>query len=215
MEVKHTGTLPKLQFITHRNADFGYVEAARKALSLGVRWIQFRCKEELPAEELRQMARQVQQLCKEHGALFVVDDRVELAALIQADGVHLGKNDMPIDKARKILGKDFLIGGTANTLEDMLEIQRQGGDYIGLGPFRFTATKEKLSPVLGLEGYRKCCCEATARGLTLPVFAIGGIRSHDAKDLKGCGLYGIAVSSALIGTEEPEKEAAAFFEYFD
>lgn len=214
MYLKEHNILPRLQFITHANQNFTLVESARKALALGVKWVQFRCKEELPAAELRQTARQVQQLCREHKALFVVDDRVELAQELQANGVHLGKNDMPVQEARKILGKDFLIGGTANIFEDMLSIARQGGNYIGLGPFRFTTTKEKLSPVLGLDGYKSLCAQARENGLTLPVFAIGGIRAEDAQALSRSGIYGIAVSSALIGTEQPEKQAEAFLTYF-
>ncbi|MCM1554313.1 MAG: thiamine phosphate synthase [Bacteroides sp.] len=206
--------MPALQFITHASATLSLVESARKALSLGIRWIQFRCKEELPPEQLRQTARQVQELCREHGALFVIDDRVELAADLQADGVHLGKHDMPIRQAREILGEGFIIGGTANTLQDMKDIAAQGGDYIGLGPFRFTATKERLSPLLGLDGYRNLMAEARSAGISLPVYAIGGIRSGDAAGLKACGVDGLAVSSALLSTEEPEGEAAAFLRCF-
>ncbi|MCM1170390.1 MAG: thiamine phosphate synthase [Bacteroides sp.] len=206
--------MPRLQFITHTAGSLSLVESARKALALGIRWIQFRCKEEPPAGELREMTRQVQELCKEHGALFVIDDRVELASELQADGVHLGKSDMPIRQAREILGERFIIGGTANTLQDMKEIAAQGGDYIGLGPFRFTSTKERLSPLLGLDGYRNLMAEARKAGVLLPVYAIGGIRSGDAAGLKACGVDGLAVSSALLSTEDPAREAAAFLRYF-
>lgn len=206
--------LPLLQFITHKTDRFGLVDSARQALGLGVRWIQFRCKEELPPALVRDMALQVRRLCQRHDALFFIDDRVELAAELEADGVHLGKDDMPLAQARKMLGEDVLIGGTANTLQDMMDVAAQGGDYIGLGPFRFTATKKKLSPVIGLEGYRHLMREARRNGLCLPVFAIGGIRSHDAQALKACGIDGIATSSALLDTEDPGKEAGTFLRYF-
>lgn len=209
MDINRFKPLPCVQFITHHAADMNLVDSAQKALAAGIRWIQFRCKGELPDEQLRQMAWQTQQLCKQYGALFVIDDRVELASGLQADGVHLGKHDMPIEQARHLLGKDFLIGGTANTLQDMMEIARQGGDYIGLGPLRFTSTKENLSPLLGLEGYRYLMEKARKNGITLPVYAIGGIGSQDAAGLKDCGVDGLAVSSTLLNAQDPKKEASA------
>ena len=214
MDIDRFKMLPPVQFITHKAAGISLSESAEKALKAGVRWIQFRCKEELPEAELWQMAQQVQQACKEYGALFVIDDRVELAAGLKANGVHLGKHDMPIEQARRRLGKDFLIGGTANTLQDMLHLARQGANYIGLGPFRFTSTKEKLSPLLGLEGYKRLMTQARRQGLGIPVYAIGGINSQDAADLQACGVDGIAVSSALLNAHEPQAEAAALAKPF-
>lgn len=105
-------------------------------------------------DEVRPIALQVKEWCREQQATFLIDDRVALVKELQIDGVHLGKNDMPIAEARKILGDGFIIGGTANTFEDVKAHYEAGADYIGCGPFRFTTTKEKLSPILGLEGYK-------------------------------------------------------------
>lgn len=207
-------TLPTVQYITHASDHFSRVESARLALECGLSWIQYRCKDTLSYPRLREEALAVQTLCRRYNALFVVDDFVELAAEIEADGVHLGKNDMPVAQARKRLGGRFLIGGTANTLEDIEDIHTQGGDYIGLGPFRFTATKEKLSPILGLEGYRRIMEGMVQKSLALPVFAIGGIRPEDAAALKSCGLYGIALSSALSGSSRPAEDAQVFLQTF-
>lgn len=142
-----------IQFITHSNNRYGYVDGARLALEGGCRWVQLRMKEATETEFMAAAA-EIGRLCKEHGATFVLDDHVEWVEKTGADGVHLGKNDMPIDEARKILGSDKIIGGTANTFEDVERLYRQGADYIGCGPFRFTTTKKNLSPVLGLEGYQ-------------------------------------------------------------
>ena len=119
-----------IQFITHSNNRYGYVDSARLALEGGCRWVQLRMKEATEAEFMAAAA-EIGRLCKEHGATFVLDDHVEWVEKTGADGVHLGKNDMPIDEARKILGSDKIIGGTANTFEDVERLYRQGADYIG------------------------------------------------------------------------------------
>ena len=104
-----------LQFITHQTERYSYLESARMALEGGCKWIQLRMKE-APLEEVEAVALQLKPLCKEHEAILVLDDHVELARKLEVDGVHLGKKDMPIDQARQILGEAFIIGGTANTL---------------------------------------------------------------------------------------------------
>lgn len=168
----------KLQFITHFTDTYSYLDSARMALEGGCRWVQLRMKH-ASDEETETVAVEVQKLCHTYGATFLIDDRVELVRKLKADGVHLGKNDMPIAEARKILGRDFLIGGTANTFDDVRAHYEAGADYIGCGPFRFTTTKEKLSPILGLEGYRSIVQQMKAEGIHLPIVAIGGITLDD------------------------------------
>ena len=143
----------QVQFISHHNERYGYLDSVRIALLGGCRWIQLRMKNATD-DEVRPIAIEAQRLCREAGATFIIDDRVELVRELRADGVHLGKNDMPIAAARQLLGPGFIIGGTANTFADVKAISDAGGDYVGCGPFRFTTTKEKLSPILGLDGYR-------------------------------------------------------------
>ena len=144
----------QVQFITHFTDTIGYAESARIALEGGCRWIQLRMKD-ASDEEVEAVARQVQAMCHDFGAYFVRDDRVELVKRLHADGVHLGKLDMPVDEARAYLGPEFIIGGTANTFDDIQRLHRAGADYIGCGPFRYTTTKKNLAPILGLEGYRR------------------------------------------------------------
>lgn len=198
-----------IQFITHSNNRYGYVDGARLALEGGCRWVQLRMKEATEAEFMAAAA-EIGRLCKEHGATFVLDDHVEWVEKTGADGVHLGKNDMPIDEARKILGCDKIIGGTANTFEDVERLYRQGADYIGCGPFRFTTTKKNLSPVLGLEGYQHIVDQMKSHGINLPIVAIGGILESDIKSILATGVSGIAVSGGILNAENPVEEMQRF-----
>lgn len=198
-----------IQFITHSNNRYGYVDGARLALEGGCRWVQLRMKEATEAEFMAAAA-EIGRLCKEHGATFVLDDHVEWVEKTGADGVHLGKNDMPIDEARKILGRDKIIGGTANTFEDVERLYRQGADYIGCGPFRFTTTKKNLSPVLGLEGYQHIVDQMKSHGINLPIVAIGGILESDIKSILATGVSGIAVSGGILNAENPAEEMQRF-----
>lgn len=198
-----------IQFITHSNNRYGYVDGARLALEGGCRWVQLRMKEATEAEFMAAAA-EIGRLCKEHGATFVLDDHVEWVEKTGADGVHLGKNDMPIDEARKILGNDKIIGGTANTFEDVERLYRQGANYIGCGPFRFTTTKKNLSPVLGLVGYQHIVDQMKSHGINLPIVAIGGILESDIKSILATGVSGIAVSGGILNAESPAEEMQRF-----
>lgn len=198
-----------IQFITHSNNRYGYVDGARLALEGGCRWVQLRMKEATEAEFM-DAAAEIGKLCKEHGATFVLDDHVEWVEKAGADGVHLGKNDMPIDEARKILGNDKIIGGTANTFEDVERLYRQGANYIGCGPFRFTTTKKNLSPVLGLVGYQHIVDQMKSHGINLPIVAIGGILESDIKSILATGVSGIAVSGGILNAENPAEEMQRF-----
>lgn len=191
-----------IQFITHQNDCIGYAEGAKMALEGGCKWIQLRMKDATD-DEVRSAAAEIQPLCKQNEAIFLLDDRVELARELHADGVHLGKNDMPVDEARRVLGEEFIIGGTANTFEDIERLASQGADYIGCGPFRFTTTKKNLAPVLGLEGYRDIIENMRRAGIDIPVVAIGGITASDIDDILATGVKGIAVSGSVLTAENP------------
>ena len=194
-----------LQFITHQNERYSYLESARMALEGGCKWIQLRMKD-APLDEVEAVAIQLKPLCKEHEAIFILDDHVELAKKLEVDGVHLGKMDMPISEARQILGEAFIIGGTANTFEDVVGHYRAGADYVGIGPFRFTTTKKNLSPVLGLEGYTAILAQMQEVHIELPVVAIGGITYEDIPDILQTGVNGIALSGTILRAEDPIAE---------
>ena len=185
-----------LQFITHQTENYSYLESARMALEGGCKWIQLRMKEASP-EEVEAVALQLKPLCKAKEAILILDDHVELAKKLEVDGVHLGKKDMPIGEARQILGEAFIIGGTANTFEDVKLHHAAGADYLGIGPFRFTTTKKNLSPVLG---------QMNEAGIRIPIVAIGGIVAEDIPAIMETGVNGIALSGAILQAPDPVEE---------
>ncbi len=188
--------ISRLHYITQEVESESHDRLAELACQGGADWVQLRVKNKTYNEWL-EIAVKTEAICRKHHAKFIINDNVTLAKAIRADGVHLGKEDMPPDVARELLGKGFIIGGTANTFEDIERLAASGVDYIGLGPFRFTSTKENLSPVLGLAGYESIIKKCTEKGITIPIIAIGGIKMEDTKIIMDKGVYGIAVSSAI------------------
>ena len=202
----------KLQFITHYTEKYSYIDSARIALEGGCRWIQLRMKN-ADTSTLEETALIVQKMCKDYGATFIIDDHVLLTKKIKADGVHLGKNDMPIAEARRLLGDSFIIGGTVNSLDDVrATLQSATPDYFGCGPFRFTSTKKNLAPILGHEGYRNIIREMKEGGIRIPLVAIGGIRKEDISELMADGVHGIALSSSILRAENPVEEMKGIIE---
>ena len=194
-----------VQFISHYSERYSYLDSIQLALEGGCRWIQLRMKDAID-DEVRPIAVEAQKLCRHYNAKFIIDDRVALVRELGADGVHLGKNDMPIHEARQILGPDYIIGGTANTFEDAKAHYEASADYIGCGPFRFTTTKKKLAPVLGLDGYRHIIQQMRAANITIPVVAIGGITKDDIPAILQTGITGIALSGTVLHADDPIAE---------
>ena len=196
----------KLQFITHYTDRYSYIDSARIALEGGCRWVQLRMKD-ASERTMTDTAIAVQSMCREHGATFIIDDNVALAKRIGADGVHLGKRDMPIAEARRILGERYIIGGTVNTFDDVLyHMQGTAPDYFGCGPFRHTSTKRNIAPILGLEGYRTIIRLMRANNIDIPIVAIGGICKADIPELLECGVSGIAISGSILNAQDPTQE---------
>jgi len=174
------------------------VEAACRA---GIQLIQFRMK---LADDttFRETARAAKQVCDDWGVRLIINDRVEVAREVGAYGVHLGKQDMSVAEARVILGEDYIIGGTANTIGDIRLHYSQGADYIGLGPYRWTSTKKNLSPILGLEGYQQIMEQMREARINIPVTAIGGIGQEDIRGLRQAGVQSIAFSGVLVHSKD-------------
>ena len=201
-----------IQFISHFTEQHTYLDSIRLALEGGIKWVQLRMKD-ATEDEIISIGTEVRKLCDQHSATFIIDDHVELVHKLKADGVHLGKNDMPIAEARNILGKDIIIGGTANTFEDIAAHYQATANYIGCGPFRFTTTKKGLSPTLGLEGYRSIMTKVKEAGINIPVVAIGGITAEDILDIMQTGISGIALSGAILRAENPIEEINRILKY--
>ena len=198
-----------IQFISHQNDRYSYLDGIRLALEGGCKWVQLRMKDATD-DEVRPIAIEAQRLCRENGATFIIDDRVALVKELHADGVHLGKDDMPIAEARQILGDDYIIGGTANALDDVRRHYASGANYIGCGPFRFTTTKKRLSPILGLDGYKSIVEGMKREGIDLPIVAIGGITADDVSSILATGVTGIALSGAILNADNPVDETRRF-----
>lgn len=194
-----------IQFITHYTEQYDYLDSVRLALAGGCRWVQLRIKD-ISDAELKPIALEAQQLCREASATFIIDDHVELVKEIHADGVHLGLHDMPIAEARQLLGPDYIIGGTANTFADVAHHYQVGANYIGCGPFRYTTTKKNLSPILGLEGYEAIVKQMKEQHIDLPIVAIGGITAEDIPSIMQTGVTGIALSGTVLRAEDPISE---------
>ncbi|HJS01451.1 MAG TPA: thiamine phosphate synthase [Flavobacterium sp.] len=192
--------LSKLQYISQGNTLEEQFLNIQKVLDNGCDWIQLRFKNG-NTNELHIVAEKTKQLCEQYKATFIINDKVDLAYQMDADGVHLGLNDMRIKDARSILGNDKIIGGTANTFEQVNQRANENCDYIGLGPFRFTITKEKLSPILGLEGYKAILNQMAKQHIEIPIIAIGGIQLNDISSFMETGIHGIAISGLL--TQNP------------
>ena len=192
--------IEKLHYITQSLNGKSHSEMAEVACQSGIRWVQLRMKD-VSFNHYLDEAKKTRNICRKYGAKLIINDQVEIAQNVNADGVHLGKMDMTPAEARMFLGSKYIIGGTANTLEDVLNLHQQGVDYVGLGPFRFTTTKKNLSPVLGLEGYRSIIRSLLKNDIEIPVIAIGGILTKDIKEILKTGIHGVAIASLINRSE--------------
>ena len=186
----------KLQYISQGETAAMQLKNINEALDAGCNWVQLRFKN-ARENELQITAEEVKKACDHYGATFIINDHPEIAKSVNADGVHLGLTDMKIAEAKNIIGTNKILGGTANILEHVLQRVEEGCSYVGLGPFRFTPTKEKLSPVLGLHGYKIIMAELETQKISTPVYAIGGIVLDDVADIMQTGVHGIAVSGTI------------------
>lgn len=185
--------IDKLHYISQEPENGSHLTAIAQALEAGCKWIQLRVKNR-PSDEILEYAIEANRLCNQHGAKLIVNDHPEIALKAGAYGVHLGLQDMPISVAREIVGKEMIIGGTANTIEHVERRIAEGADYIGLGPYRFTTTKEKLSPILRWKGINGITHKIRCH---IPIIAIGGILPEDITLIKETGVHGVAVSGAI------------------
>ncbi|MFI8380053.1 thiamine phosphate synthase [Leeuwenhoekiella sp. NPDC079379] len=193
-----------LHYISQGADGKAHLEHIDRVLKAGCNWVQLRMKN-TAFEEVLETAHKAKKLCDQFNAKLIINDNVSIVQEVDAAGVHLGQQDMSTAEARKILGESKVIGGTANTLEQCLDHLKNGVDYIGLGPLRFTSTKEKLSPILGIEGYSSVLQKYLKNQNTVPIIAIGGITKEDFEALKSCGIHGVAVSGLLTQSQNLEE----------
>jgi thiamine-phosphate pyrophosphorylase len=204
-----TKYIEKFQFVTIDHPEVSHVEQAIRAYKSGCKWVQLRMKKS-PDHEVVEAIEQILVVAKHYNAVLIVNDRVDLVLQTNAHGVHLGQNDMCPAEARKILGPDYIIGGTANKFEQILKHIDCKVDYVGLGPFRFTRTKEKLSEILGIDGYKQIIFKLNIVQKTIPIIGIGGIGIADIEDIMLCGVHGLAVASTILRNNEIENNTINF-----
>jgi thiamine-phosphate pyrophosphorylase len=189
---------------TNMPSQHDYLTLAKAAIAGGVDSIQFRHKGEYNRQMLS-IAQELSQLCQTDRVPFVINDRVDVALMVDASGVHLGQEDMPISNARKILGQDKIIGLTASNVSQAMQAEKEGADYIGLGHIYETNTKIKAYPPIGLETLKTVC-----EKVRIPVFAIGGIKLHHVNDVMKMGPTGVAVVTAISDHDNPQCQTQAF-----
>jgi thiamine-phosphate pyrophosphorylase len=201
--------IAKLQFITVDHPNISHADQGIRAYKAGCKWVQLRMKEASEAE-IEAEINKILPVANAHSAILLINDHAALTLKTGAHGVHLGKSDMTPLEARELLGYNYIIGGTANTLVDVLALIDAGVDYVGLGPFRFTTTKKKLSPTLGLEGYQSIFNALKQADIHFPIVAIGGIKEADISALKTVGIQGIALAGAILENNNIESNIKLF-----
>ncbi|MFQ6070804.1 MAG: thiamine phosphate synthase [Candidatus Aminicenantales bacterium] len=196
MENKRIGRLHVLTD-TSLQSRFSHLELARMAIAGGADTIQFRQKSG-DTRDMIETARQLKKLCADAGVMFIVNDRLDVALAAEADGVHLGQKDFPIPLARKWLGEERIIGGSAAVVEEARICVEEGADYVGFGPVYPTTSKDDAGPVSGIAVLKK-----VVSTIPLPIVAIGGITAENTPEVIKAGAYGIAVISAVCCQEDP------------
>ncbi len=179
-------------FITDRNScDLNWVEMTREVLRAGVKWVQYRDKES-DRYSLFETATELRKITREAGAFFIMNDHPDIAVAVGADGVHLGQDDMPMQEARKVMGLDRVIGISTHTVDQAVEAEREGADYIGFGPVFSTSTKDAGQP-MGTDMLKQ-----VRSRVNIPVVAIGGITAGELPGVVSAGAQAVAVASGIL-----------------
>ncbi|MQN01369.1 MAG: thiamine phosphate synthase [Lachnospiraceae bacterium] len=171
-------------------------DAVKEAVAGGATMVQLREKELSPEETVKE-ALEMRDFLEKNGVLLIVDNDIEVTKKSGADGVHLGQDDTPVDEARKILGNDVIIGATAHNVAEAVKAEKDGADYLGVGAAFGSATKKDAKSIVSLDEYRRI-----TDAVSIPVVAIGGIEEYNIEKLKGLGLDGAAVVSAIFAGED-------------
>lgn len=196
----------KLYLVTNSDkfrSEDEFLDAIASALEGGVDVLQFREKN-MPARKIIELGKKIKQLCLQYEVTFIVNDRVDIAAILEADGVHLGQDDLDVKSAREILGDKCIVGVSTHAPEQALKAVEDGADYIGVGPVFATPTKEGRIPV-GLD-YVKW----VSKNIDIPAFAIGGINEENVNEVIGSGAKRVAVVRAIINAKSPDKAVEKF-----
>lgn len=179
------------------------IEVVREMLAADIKLIQYREKEKTMLE-MYQECLEIGKMCRENGAIFLINDYIDLALAVDADGVHLGQDDLPIEAARRILGEDKIIGLSTHSPEQAEEAVYRGADYIGVGPIYQTYTKENVCPAVGLE-----YLDFVVRNIQLPFVAIGGIKEDNIANVRNQGASCICLVTEIVGADDIQAKIAS------
>ncbi|RZK41283.1 MAG: thiamine phosphate synthase [Pedobacter sp.] len=193
--------IEKLHFITHDIAQHSHVDQVQFACEAGAKWVQYRCLTK-DDEELLADINLIAQICDDWGATLIVTDHVHLAGKADIQGFHIEDMDADFISLRANLGEAYTLGGSANTVDNLIRLEKEGADYAGFGPFSTTNTKPNDYPLLGFTGYAEAVKELNSKLIDLPILAVGGVTLDDVTSLLSTGIFGVAVSSAIHQAED-------------
>ena len=202
--------IEKLHFITHDIPQHTHIAQVLLACEAGAKWIQYRCLSKAD-EELLADIHLIAEICDDWGATLIVTDHIHLKGKADIQGFHIEDMDADFTILRKQLGEEYTLGGSANTLSNLLRLAKEGADYAGFGPFNITTTKPNNSPLLGVNGYVDALQKLTTETIDLPILAVGGVTQHDIAPLLATGIYGIAASSAINQAEDMHEAYIEFY----
>jgi thiamine-phosphate pyrophosphorylase len=202
--------IEKLHFITHDLAHYPHLEQVQVACEAGAKWIQYRCLTKSDKELLEDI-HAISAVCDDWGATLIVTDHIHLKDQADIQGFHIEDMDADFISIRKELGDNYTLGGSSNTVENLVRLAKEGVDYAGYGPFKLTTTKPNNSPLLGVEGYAKTIAHLKEMNINLPILAVGGVTLADVEALMATGIYGIAASSAINQSENLYEAYESFY----
>jgi thiamine-phosphate pyrophosphorylase len=188
--------IEKFQYITHDIPHLSHIEQAQLACEAGAKWLQYRCLSKSD-EELLKDIKAIAEICDDWGTTLIVTDHIHLNGKADIQGFHIEDMNADFIALRKLVGPDITLGGSANTVENLIRLAKEDADYVGYGPFRATETKPNDYTLLGIEGYQHMVRALKAQAISIPVLAVGGVKIYDVEALMQTCIYGIAVSGAI------------------
>jgi len=202
--------IEKLHYITHDIPHLSHIEQVQLACEAGAKWVQYRCLSKTD-EALLQDINTIAEICDDWGTTLIVTDHIHFNGKADIQGFHIEDMDADIIALRKLVGNDITLGGSANTIENLIRLANEGADYAGYGPYAVTETKPNNYTLLGIEGYQNAVRELKDQKIHLPVLAVGGVKTYDVEALMQSGIYGIAVSGAINFADDPIEAYQDFY----
>lgn len=202
--------IEKLHFITHDIPQHSHIVQVQLACGAGAKWVQYRCLTKDDNALLTDI-HQIAEICDDWGATLIVTNHIHLKGKADIQGFHIEDMDADFTALREQIGEEYTLGGSANTVENLIRLANEGADYAGFGPFKLTTTKPNNSPLLGIKGYTNAIHKLAAKHIELPVLAVGGVTLENVLPLLSTGIYGIAASSAINQAENLQDAYTSFY----